>query len=134
MNTGRFYYDLMKINVLGSTYVDNGYKAAWENNVYPIFHDTKYSFHIEVAKFFSLADEKKVNNVCVFLDSYTDIRADFTNFESGLEKMMGQGNLLPILHYCFASKHYLDLLDNIKLNKSRFSAHFVNRMHVHGYL
>ena len=133
MNTGRFYYDLMKLNVLSSSYVTDCYKSAWENNVYPIFHDTEYTFHEEVAKYFYLADEKLMNKACDFLDGYTYERADFTDFEAGLEKMLGQGNVLPVLDYCFQSKQYLDVLTNLRLNRPRFSAHFINRMDSKGY-
>lgn len=37
MNTNKFYYELMKLNVLSSSYVDDSYKAAWHGNVYSFF-------------------------------------------------------------------------------------------------
>lgn len=54
----KYYYDLMKLNVLSSNYVEEAYKIAWEGDVYPFFHDSVYEFHLEVAKQFNRADEK----------------------------------------------------------------------------
>ncbi len=62
----KYYYDLMKLNVLSSNYVEESYKIAWEANVYPFFHDSVYEFHYEVAKQFNRADDKTIDKfVCI---------------------------------------------------------------------
>lgn len=129
----KYYYDLMKLNVLSSNYVEESYKVAWEANVYPFFHDSVYEFHYEVAKQFSRADDKTIDKLCVYLDAYIDEMVDFTDFEKGVEKIAGKGNVADILHYIFASAQYKQLLENIHLNKMHFSQHFIDRFTVKGY-
>ncbi|MFT4693823.1 MAG: hypothetical protein ACI8TE_000721 [Francisella sp.] len=133
MNTNKFYYDLMKLNILSSNYVEESYKVAWEGNVYPFFHDSVYEFHYEVAKQFDRADDKTIDRLCAFLDDYIDAKSDFSDFEKGVEKIAGKGNVADILHYIFASLQYKKLLENIKLNRMHFSQHFVDRFTVKGY-
>ena len=133
MNTNKFYYDLMKLNILSSNYVEESYKVAWEGNVYPFFHDSVYEFHYEVAKQFDRADDKTIDKLCAFLDDYIDAKSDFSDFEKGVEKIAGKGNVADILHYIFASLQYKKLLENIKLNRMHFSQHFVDRFTVKGY-
>jgi hypothetical protein len=130
----KYYYDLMKLSVLSSNYVEESYKIAWEGNVYPFFHDSVYEFHSEVAKQFDRADDKTIDKLCVYLDDYIDETSDFTGFEQGVEKIVGKGNVADILHYVFASAQYKKLLENIKINKMHFSQHFVDRFTVKGYL
>jgi hypothetical protein len=133
MNTNKFYYDLMKLNILSSNYVEESYKVAWEGNVYPFFHDSVYEFHYEVARQFDRADDKTIDRLCAFLDDYIDAKSDFSDFEKGVEKIAGKGNVADILHYIFASLQYKKLLENIKLNRMHFSQHFVDRFTVKGY-
>ena len=133
MNTNKFYYGLMKLNILSSNYVEESYKVAWEGNVYPFFHDSVYEFHYEVAKQFDRADDKTIDKLCAFLDDYIDAKSDFSDFEKGVEKIAGKGNVADILHYIFASSQYKKLLENIKLNRMHFSQHFVDRFTVKGY-
>ncbi|KEI34893.1 hypothetical protein FRA_44c11900 [Francisella sp. W12-1067] len=133
MNTNKFYYDLMKLNILSSNYVEDSYKVAWEGNVYPFFHDSKYEFHYEVAKFFDRVDEKDMDKLCELLDDYVDEKADFTGFEQKVEKIVGKGNVFYVLHYIFQSGQYKALLDNLQLNKTHFSQHFIDRFEVSGY-
>ena len=129
----KYYYALMKLNVLSSNYVEESYKIAWEGDVYPFFHDSIYEFHNEVSKQFGRADDKTIDKLCIFLDDYIDEKSDFTNFETGVEKITGKGNVADILHYIFASSQYKKLLENIKLNKMHFSQHFIDRFTVKGY-
>lgn len=129
----KYYYALMKLNVLSSSYVDKAYKAAWEGNVYPFFHDSKYEFHYEVAKHFDRADEKTIDKLCAVLDDYVDEKADFTDFEAKVEKIVGKGNVFYVLDYVFKSGQYKKLLENVKLNKALFSQHFIDRFEVNGY-
>lgn len=134
MNTNKFYYELMKLNVLSSSYVDDSYKAAWQGNVYPFFHDSKYEFHYEVAKYFDRADEKTIDKLCSLLDDYVDERADFSDFEAKVEKVVGKGNVYYVLNYIFRAGQYKKLLENIRLNKIHFSQHFIDRFEAGGYL
>jgi hypothetical protein len=124
----------MKLNVLSSSYVTESYKIAWQGNVYPYFHDSKYSFHYEVAKFFEVADEKLMNKLCSFLDDYVDVRADYTDFEEKLEKMLCKGKILKVMRYVFDSGQYKGVADNLKANKHNFSQHFVDRFRLQGYM
>ena len=97
------------------------------------FHDSVYEFHYEVAKQFDRADDKTIDKLCAFLDDYIDAKSDFSDFEKGVEKIAGKGNVADILHYIFASSQYKKLLENIKLNRMHFSQHFVDRFTVKGY-
>ena len=134
MNSNSYYYHLMKLNVLSSSYVSNSYKLAWEANAYPYFHDTKYRFHYEVAKSFHVADEKDMNKLCTLLDDYVDPQADFSDFEKKIEKLLGKGNVLCVMHYVFQSAQYNSLMENVKANKNIFSDHFKERFGLKGYL
>ena len=134
MNSANYYYHLMKLNVLSSSYVSDSYKIAWEGNVYPYFHDTEYRFHYEVAKSFIVADEKDMNRLCLLLDDYVDHKADFSEFEKKVEKLLGKGNVLSVLHYVFQSGQYQSLMENIKMNKNILSDHFKERFGIKGYL
>ena len=134
MNTNKFYYDLMKLNVLSSSYVTHSYKVAWQGNVYPYFHDSKYSFHYEVAKFFEIADEKVMNKLCALLDDYVDLKSDYTDFEEKLEKMLGKGNVLKVMRYVFESRQYKGVAENLKANKNHFSQQFIDRFSLQGYM
>lgn len=129
----KYYYDLMKLNVLSSSYVEEAYKIAWEGNVYPFFHDSVYEFHLEVAKQFNRADEKNMNKLCELLDNFIDETSDFTNFETNIEKIAGKGNVSYVLHYIFASGQYKQLLENLKPNHIHFSQHFIDRFKAKGY-
>lgn len=129
----KYYYDLMKLNVLSSNYVDDAYKAAWEGNVYPFFHDSRYEFHYEVAKYFDRVDEKSMDKLCAELDDYVEQTADFSDFEAKVEKIAGKGNVFYVLDYIFKSGQYKQLLENIKLNRLHFSQHFIDRFEVNGY-
>ncbi|WP_432773134.1 hypothetical protein [Francisella salimarina] len=133
MNTNKFYYHLMKLNVLSSDYVDESYKVAWKGNVYPFFHDSKYEFHYEVAKYFDRADEKTIDKLCSLLDDYIDEKTDFSKFEEKVEKVVGKGNVFYVLDYVFKSGQYQQLLENVKLNKMHFSQHFIDRFVAGGY-
>lgn len=86
MNTNKFYYHLMKLNVLSSSYVDDAYKVAWKGNVYPFFHDSKYEFHYEVAKYFDRADEKTIDKLCSLLDDYIDEKQIFLTSKKRLKR------------------------------------------------
>ncbi|XSZ47279.1 hypothetical protein ACP8HZ_11280 [Francisella noatunensis] len=123
----------MKLNVLSSSYVDDAYKVAWKGNVYPFFHDSKYEFHYEVAKYFDRADEKTIDKLCSLLDDYIDEKTDFSNFEEKVEKIVGKGNVFYVLDYIFKSGQYQQLLENVKLNKMHFSQHFIDRFVAGGY-
>lgn len=129
----KYYYELMKLNVLSSNYVDEAYKAAWEGNVYPFFHDSKYEFHYEVVKHFDRVDEKTIDKLCAELDDYVDEKADFTDFEAKIEKIVGKGNVFYALDYIFKSGQYKKLLANLELNKLHLSQHFIDRFEVSGY-
>ncbi len=133
MNTNKFYYHLMKLNVLSSSYVDDAYKVAWKGNVYPFFHDSKYEFHYEFAKYFDRADEKTIDKLCSLLDDYIDEKTDFSNFEEKVEKVVGKSNVFYVLDYIFKSGQYHQLLENVKLNKMHFSQHFIDRFVAGGY-
>ena len=134
MNTNKFYYDLMKLNILSSSYVSGSYKIAWKGNVYPYFHDSKYSFHYEVAKFFDIADEKLMNKLCAFLDDYVDARSDYTDFETKIEKMLGKGNIIKVMRYVFEAGQYKGVAENLKANKNNFSQHFIDRFTLQGFM
>ncbi|MFC4892366.1 hypothetical protein ACFPDQ_04815 [Pseudofrancisella aestuarii] len=133
MNTGKIYFSLMKLNVLSSNYVDDSYKIAWENNIYPFFHDSRYEYHQELSKYFDRAEEKTLDKLCLYLDNYLDDRVDFSKFEEGVEKILGKGNVFPVLHYFFQAGQYPDLLSNLRMNLSNLSTHFVNRFETKGY-
>lgn len=104
-----------------------------ERKCIPIFHDSKYEFHYEVAKYFDRADEKTIDKLCSLLDDYIDEKTDFSNFEEKVEKIVGKGNVFYVLDYIFKSGQYQQLLENVKLNKMHFSQHFIDRFVAGGY-